>query len=481
MAKRGIVWLRNDLRLHDNEALYKALQTCDEMLPIYIFDERHYAPTHLGFPKTGAFRAKFIIEAVTELRKYIRESLWGDLAIRIGKPEEVLKQLIAAHNITYLFYHQEVGTEEQAAEQAVQRICDEHEVTVRSYWGASLYHVDDLPFELEKLPPVFTNFRKKLEKKSEVRHSLPTPEQMTAIPDVDPGDVPTLEQLGLDPIDADKRAVLHFQGGETAALNRLTEYFWETDSLKDYKSTRNGLLGANYSSKFSPWLSVGAISPRRIYEEVQRYEREVKKNISTYWLVFELMWRDYFRFVAYNAGSKLFTLGGLKQQETDWKQDQQMFEAWRLGETGIPFIDANMKELLLTGFMSNRGRQNVASFLVHDLGIDWRWGAAWFESQLLDHDVASNYGNWNYVAGIGNDPRENRYFNILYQADKYDKKGDYVRHWIAGMDDLGKEFVHQPYNLTSDQQDLFGFRLGTDYPLPILDVNTWKSHNSFNK
>jgi deoxyribodipyrimidine photo-lyase len=154
-------------------------------------------------------------------------------------------------------------------------------------------------------------------------------------------------------------------------------------------------------------------------------------NDSTYWLIFELLWRDYFRFVAAKYGTKIFQAQGICKKETQWQHDVARFESWRTGNTGVDFIDANMKELLLTGFMSNRGRQNVASFLTKDLGIDWRWGAAWFESQLMDYDVCSNWLNWAYVAGVGNDPREDRYFNIESQVRKYDPDNHYTKLWSA--------------------------------------------------
>ena len=177
-------------------------------------------------------------------------------------------------------------------------------------------------------------------------------------------------------------------------------------------------------------MAHGCISPRSIYHELKRYERERKKNVSTYWLVFELIWRDYFRFVCLKYGRKVFYRGGIKDLDREYSNDLELFEKWKNGETGQSFVDANMKELKLTGFMSNRGRQNVASFLVKDLNIDWRWGAAWFEHMLTDYDVCSNWGNWMYVAGVGNDPRENRYFNVPNQAEKYDPKGEFVQHWL---------------------------------------------------
>jgi deoxyribodipyrimidine photo-lyase len=156
-----------------------------------------------------------------------------------------------------------------------------------------------------------------------------------------------------------------------------------------------------------------------------------------------------------------------------WKHDKVNFDKWVKGETGVPFIDANMRELQQTGFMSNRGRQNVASFLTKDLGIDWTWGAAYFESQLIDYDVCSNWGNWNYLAGVGNDPREDRYFNIGRQADMYDKQGEYVKLWLPELAKVPAEKVHFVGLLSNEEQNKYGVTLGKDYPKPIVNVNKW--------
>ena len=159
------------------------------------------------------------------------------------------------------------------------------------------------------------------------------------------------------------------------------------------------MLGLDYSSKFSAYLAHGCLSPRYIADEVYRYENENGSNKSTYWLIFELLWRDFFRFFSMKHGKRIFFPGGAKSVRRPWrnpskdKQARELFDAWCNGRTGRPLVDANMRELLATGFMSNRGRQNVASYLVLDLGIDWRYGAEWFESLLIDHDVTANYGN----------------------------------------------------------------------------------------
>jgi deoxyribodipyrimidine photo-lyase len=159
----------------------------------------------------------------------------------------------------------------------------------------------------------------------------------------------------------------------------------------------------------------------------------VTKNESTYWLIFELIWRDYFRMITKKYGNRIFKAGGIKNKILQLRQDPDIFKRWTEGQTGIPFIDANMRELKQTGFMSNRGRQNVASFLVKDLKIDWRMGASYFEYTLIDYDVHNNWGNWNYVAGVGNDPREDRYFNTQLQAQRYDPSGKYVKRWLPEL------------------------------------------------
>ncbi|MEL7313906.1 MAG: FAD-binding domain-containing protein, partial [Cyanobacteria bacterium J06559_3] len=153
-----------------------------------------------------------------------------------------------------------------------------------------------------------------------------------------------------------------------------------------------------------------------------------------------------------------------------WKQDWQRFDAWRDGMTGYPLVDANMRELAATGFMSNRGRQNVASFLTKNLGIDWRMGAEWFESLLVDYDVCSNWGNWNYTTGVGNDSRGFRYFNIPKQSKDYDPQGQYVKHWLPELEDIPAGKVHSPWTLQPVEQKRFNVRVGVDYPNPIVDL-----------
>ena len=173
----------------------------------------------------------------------------------------------------------------------------------------------------------------------------------------------------------------------------------------------------------------------------------IESNKSTYWLYFELLWRDYFKFYSMKFGNSIFKLSGPKKKKLTWINNKALFEKWKDGETGYPFIDANMIELKKTGFMSNRGRQVVASFLIKDLHIDWRWGAMYFESLLVDYDVSSNYGNWTYSAGIGADPRENRYFNVYKQGNRYDKDCKFILNWIPNLKKYTKKNILDCYGM----------------------------------
>jgi deoxyribodipyrimidine photo-lyase len=469
-ARRILVWLRNDLRLHDHEPLHAALASGAVPVVVYCFDPRQFGTTAFGFAKTGPFRARFVIECVADLRESLR-ALGSDLLVRVGKPEEVIPGLVQQLEIGALHCSAEVTSEERAVESALAEALRPLGVRLSTFWGATLYHPEDLPFPVESVPEVFTEFRKRVEDRATVRPAYPRPERLPPLPPVEPGAIPSLADFGLAAPAHDPRAVLEFRGGERPGLARLDDYFWKHGHLKNYKLTRNGLLGADYSSKFSPWLAQGCLSPRHVYEQIQAYERQRVKNDSTYWLVFELLWRDYFRFIAVKHGDRLFYRSGLRGLRLAWKEDRERFDAWCCGQTGFPFVDANMRELAATGFMSNRGRQNVASFLTKNLGIDWRRGAEWFEAWLVDYDVTSNWGNWNYTAGVGNDARGFRYFHILKQARDYDPEGLYVKHWLTELAEVPAAKVHEPWKLLPVEQQRFGVRLGVDYPNPIVDLD----------
>jgi deoxyribodipyrimidine photo-lyase len=469
-TKRVLLWYRNDLRLHDHLPLAQALAEGASVIPVYCFDDRHFGQTKFGFPKTGAFRAKFLIESVADLRQSW-QTRGSDLVVRQGLPEVVIPELVDRLQITDVYYHREVTAEELAVSKALEMALKPINVNYKSFWGHTLYQLEDLPFNLANIPELFTKFRKDVEQNGRVKVPVATPVSLPPLPvELDLGNTPSLQDLGLSVPEFDSRGVLAFQGGESAGIDRLNEYFWNQDRLRVYKETRNGMLGANYSSKFSPWLALGCLSPRYIYQQIDKYEQERIENDSTYWLIFELLWRDYFRFICAKHGNRIFRQSGLQGVEMTWKEDWQRFDLWREGKTGFPLVDANMRELAATGFMSNRGRQNVGSFLTKNLGIDWRMGAEWFESLLIDYDVCSNWGNWNYTAGVGNDARGFRFFNIIKQSQDYDREGKYVKHWLPELAQVPAAKVHEPWKLLPVEQQRFAVNIGVGYPQPVVDL-----------
>lgn len=474
-AKRVIVWYRQDLRLHDNEALTYAIKRGHEIIPIYIFDERQfYGKTSFGFPKTGQFRTKFIIESIRDLRKSFQDR-GIDLLVRVGKPELIIPKLAEKINAAWVFCNIERTQEEIKVQDALEQRLWKLGRELYYFRGKMLYYTQDLPFPVIHTPDIFTHFRKEVEKYIPIRTPLPTPTRFEPWTiSLNAGLIPTIKALGHDPFEADSRGVLPFKGGETVGLERLHYYLWKTDAITTYKNTRNGMIGEIYSSKFSPWLAQGCLSPKMIYHEIKRYERERKKNKSTYWLIFELLWRDFFRLMAKKHCNKIFQKGGTRGEPNPTLKDNKiLFKCWAEGRTGVPFIDANMRELNLTGFMSNRGRQNVASFLVKDLKVNWQMGAEYFEALLIDYDVCSNWGNWNYIAGVGSDPRESRYFNILSQAKNYDPQGEYVKLWLPELAQIPCKKIHRLDTLSLEEQGNCAVKIGADYPRAMVNMERW--------
>jgi deoxyribodipyrimidine photo-lyase len=413
-----------------------------------------------------------MIEAVADLSRSI-EKLGSSLQVHVGDTTEILSKLVAEYGANAIFAEAYHTYEEQIVQEKVEAAVWKQQVTVVWEEGNTMVHSADLPFPIAQLPNIFTEFRKAAEREVRIRPLAKTPHKIKSRP-LPATVMPTLVSLGYSPTEIAKLTESgkkqFFEGGETAGLDRVQEYLWDTNLIETYKETRNGLIGNKYSTKFSAWLAFGCISARFIYHEVRKYEREICSNDSTYWVIFELYWRDYFAFVARKFGTSIFLKGGIKQQITAIKTFKAGIDKWIAGDTGNPFVDANMRELALTGFMSNRGRQNVASYFVKDLKQDWRIGAAYFEEQLIDYDVCSNWGNWNYVAGIGNDPREDRYFNTYKQASMYDAEAKYIKRWVPELAALTPVLAIKPHTMSKEELKKFGIVLGTDYPLPLVKI-----------
>lgn len=417
----AIVWFRNNLRIEDNEPLLRASEKYDKIIAVFSFEPLWWKETAWGTTKISPFRIQFLWQSLMELKENLKKL---NIPLLISKKSslEIISNLKNQYQIEAIFTQKEWTNEEAKIQQSIQQKFSP--ITFYAYYSQLIFHPNDLSFSIDKTPDTFTAFRKKVEKYSKVQNTFSKPQTAHfEFYNKASNTLPTIELKDLDiaPFQVDKRTAFPFKGGENAAKERVQNYFYNTKNLLVYKETRNGMVGSEYSSKFSPWLANGCLSARWLYREIEKFEKEVKSNSSTYWLKFELLWREFFKYMSLKHSNKLFYLHGYN--ENYYQHDiffTESFKAWKSGTTGVEFVDVNMHELNATGFMSNRGRQIVASYWCNDLKQDWRAGAAYFEQQLIDYDVHSNWGNWAYIAGIGSDPRPDRYFNIEKQAESYD-------------------------------------------------------------
>lgn len=427
--KSAVLWLRNDLRLHDHAGFRHAEKSgLDFLIPVFILDENDLKrQTFTGLPSLGPYRAAFLRQTLENLKASLR-GLGSDLWIYRGNPAEIIPEIVRLTGADTLIYELEDTTYEKRREAALRQALPRlHHITRQE---RTLTDDSSLPFDISALPDIFTEFREKAEKYARINPPLPPPEMLPPPPEMENPQTDWQEIYPSGSATPDPRTAFPFEGGESAALERLEDYVWKRRLASAYKTTRNGLIGEAYSTKFSPWLANGSLSPRLIYAEIKKFEDRFGPSDETYWIIFELLWRDYFRYVARKFGNRIFMPGGIRNKEgVPEKPDQKILEEWINGQTGEPFCDAGMNELRLTGYLSNRMRQNCASFWCHDLKQPWQAGAEWFEHALIDYDPCSNYGNWMYVAGVGNDPRPDRYFNLKGQAERYDPDGAYRKKW----------------------------------------------------
>ena len=422
--QRGVFWFRHDLRLHDQVAVASLCEQVDEISFVYLFDESYFSPTKYGLKQIGDNRYQFLLETLSDLKASL-EKKGHELTVLQGSISECLSNVLKQGQFTHLGVTKHCGFHEQKQIKELARCYPNMSIVEGE--SQTLFNESDLPFSIEEMPDVFSPFRRKVEKKL-VPRAVCGPVQSYPSAFV-------LEHLSADTLvikdelDTQRRHN-DFKGGESAALEHLNTYLFEWNAAATYKETRNALDSWRDSTKLSPWLAVGALSPREVVRQVTQFEQQVEKNESTYWIYFELLWREFFHWLQAKYGEKWFRFGGIQQKVPNTKHNPKVFVDWCNGDTGYPIIDACMKQLQATGYMSNRGRQLVASCFVHELQQDWRYGAAWFENQLLDFDVGSNWGNWLYLAGVGSDPRGHRQFNLDKQTTTYDPDGVFCNKWL---------------------------------------------------
>ena len=409
---RQLHWFQTDLRLADNPALASA-KDATTLLCVYLMPKPRPWCNLTGL---GPQRDRFLRETLQELKDQL-QALGQDLMVLEGSPELVLPNIVDRFSIDHVTTNFTPGWYES---QAITFLEQKLPATLSVFRGNHLFDAEQFPFAVEDLPDTFSPFRRRVEKLN-TSSPIPAPDSLPPPPSAQFDAIP---RAAVSP-----HPGLPLPGGTAAGLRRLDQFLFQTHAIADYKQTRNDLDGLSGSSTLSPWLANGALSARTVAHAIFRYEREEIANDSTYWLYFELLWREFFHWRAVIDGPSLFRQSGRSGRRLLTTFEPRQFARWCAGDTDYPLVNALMRQLVATGWMSNRGRQIAASCLINELGLDWRYGAAFFEQQLIDYDVGSNYGNWQYIAGVGSDPRGGRHFNLAKQAAQYDPDETFTQKW----------------------------------------------------
>ena len=442
----ALLWLTRDLRVYDHPALRAALDGGDGVVPVFCLDDRLLRGRHASGPRT-----QFLLECLVDLD----ERTGGRLVVRRGPPERELPALAREANATALHFTADSGP---FARRRIERVVRALDVECVGHPG--LHAVDDLDaIRTQAGAPytVFSPFHRRWFEEPR-REVIGRPRAFGSLPrGVTKGTLPTLRELGLE-----QEVSEPLRGGETAARERLAAFL--RDGVGTYADDHDA-LGSDRTSRLSPYLHFGCLSPREVEERLPRgagpdaFRRQ-------------LCWRDFYHHVLLhfprNAQSEFQERyrGSLA-----WSRAERRFAAWQEGRTGFPLVDAGMRQLRREGWMHNRARLVVGSFLTKDLGIDWRWGERHFMRLLIDGDEANNNGNWQWIASVGVDPQPafRRIYNPARHMERYDPEGRYVRRYVPELRDVPDRYLAEPWTMPDELQRDCGCVIGRDYPEPIVD------------
>ncbi|MCX2485416.1 DASH family cryptochrome [Pedobacter sp. MR2016-24] len=409
-SKKILVWFRNDLRLHDNEMLVEAIAKSDSILPVYFFDPRFFEHTDVQTLASGNNRVQFLLESVAALRVSLQK-LGGNLLLIRGRPEDHIPELVNQYEIAEVYHHREVATKETNVSSAVEDLLWKLKVNLKHFIGHTLYNKEDLPFPIKDIPDVFVQFKKKTERDAIVKDCISSPESISFVEAEEWGEIPEYSSSAVN--------VPH--GGEEEGIKHLKELLKSGAEIYAKVSGKGGADKNSYSSKLSPWLAVGCLSPRKVYWAVKTAEKDFGSNANFNHLILGLLWRDYFRFMFKKHSGNFFSDTEIDFDAAVRVEDQEeQLQLWKDGLTGHHMVDKYMTELNATGFISHTARLLVATFLVYVLKISWTSGATYFEEKLIDYSPASNWGNWANVAGGGKDPRSKNTFDLDKQIKMLD-------------------------------------------------------------
>jgi deoxyribodipyrimidine photo-lyase len=455
--KHTLVWFRQDLRLKDNPALYFAASNADALLFVYILDDETPDTWRMG-----AASRWWLHHSLTSLASTLEEK-GHQLVLKRGNAESVLKELVVEENIDEVVFNRCYEPYNQQLEKGLH---DSLGAEVKHFNGSLLFDLDSVKTQGGGYYKVYTAFWKSCLKNGVVKEAL-------AVPDLKSVKSISAESDGLNdwrllPTKPDwaKGLKAEWTPGEEGA-RKAAEAFLE-EGVAHYGNGRD-VPSQKYTSKLSPHLHFGEVSPRQIWQATHMHQGESKTKNHEKFLA-EVGWREFAHYLLHHFPTFPEKNFNAKFDPFPWLKNPEGLKAWQRGETGYPIVDAGMRQLWQTGWMHNRVRMIVASFLTKHLLIHWEEGEKWFWDTLVDADLANNAAGWQWVAGTGADASPYfRVFNPILQGEKFDKEGEYVREWVPEIAGLPNSIIHKPWEADTDMLKQAGVELGKDYPNPIIE------------
>lgn len=464
MSKNPIIlWFRQDLRLSDHPALHSISDDDHPILPLFIHEEvsnDHWLP--------GAASRFWLHHALKALDEQLKK-LGSQLVLRRGDPAELLVKIaeeIKAEKVVWTRRYEPAAAKR---DHKIEKLLIDAGCRVETFGGRLLREPSEIGNENGSPPRVFTPYWKRCIRDWEPEKPLPAPKKLSSVPKIKNQYLDELELLPQKEGHWDVKLDKHWEMGELAGQKRLKE-FAAGSGLAQYNDRRNYLATAGTSS-LSPYLAWGHISPRQIWHSVaeQSGNESSPQEVSANPFIRQLFWREFSYAMLVNFPHTPDEPLREEFAHFPWQGNKEQFDLWSKGKTGYPIVDAGMRQLWEEGYLHNRARMVVGSFLTKDLRIHWQWGAKWFWDTLVDADLADNTMGWQWVAGCGADSAPYfRIFNPLSQSTRFDEDGDYLRRYIPILKDLPTKALHAPSEAEKECQEA-GIVLDRDYPKPMVD------------
>jgi deoxyribodipyrimidine photo-lyase len=448
MAK-SIIWFRNDLRIKNNPALHDAVKN-GEILAIYIYDSNE---------DIGQASKYWLHNSLKSLNK----DLNNKLNFYSGKPLQILNKLIKKFDITNIYWNRCYDPYSIKRDSEIKTKIKKQKIEVNSYNGSLLFE----PWEIKKGNDDFYKIFTPFYKSCITNHLQPNPPIKNQTPKkyINDKDSLNIDDLKLLPKkDWYKKFDKIWNISEKSAHKKLDDFI--KNKLSNYKNGRD-FPALNSVSELSPYLHFGLISPHQVFHKIN----SLRKSEQTEHFIRELIWREFSYYQLYHQPQIINRNLRPKFNNFKWANSDKLLQSWQQGKTGIPIVDAGMRQLWQTGYMHNRVRMIVGSFLVKNLRLHWKHGAEWFYDKLLDADIASNSASWQWVAGTGIDSSPYfRIFNPITQSQKFDKDGEYIRKYVPELSKLPNKYLFEPYITPDDILKKCNIKMGETYPMPVVDL-----------